>query len=53
LSNNIYNTCKFYGNILPNLIIQPNESILIYPNDNNTYDNFEWNNLNDGLIVCL
>ena len=49
----IYNTCEFYCNILPNLIRQPNGAILLYPNKNHTYDNLEWNNSNDGLIVVI
>lgn len=37
----IFNTCKFYSSILPNLIRQPYDAILLYPNNNNTYDNLK------------
>ena len=49
----IYNTGKFYSNIIPNLFSNPIGAKLIYPNLNNIYDKIEWNKSNDGLIVVI
>lgn len=51
----IYNTGKFYCNVVPNLFVKPNEkySKIIYPNKSNSYDKIEWNNSSDGLIIVI
>lgn len=49
----VYNTGKFYANILPNLFSQPEGAKLICPNKNNTYDKINWNESNNGLIVVI
>ena len=49
----IYNTSKFYYNIIPNLFLEPDEARLIYPNKHNSYDKINWNEHNDGLVVVI
>lgn len=49
----IFNTGKFYSNIIQNLFSNPIKAKIIYPNQYNTYDKIKWNNTNDGLVVVI
>lgn len=55
----IYNTSKFYCNIMPNIFYTPDKnkaqilSLKLQSNKNNTYDKIKWKNNSEGLIIVI